>query len=908
MLICPRTYSIFLAISVVVIAASSLPATPADDQFAVAASHYDAGRWKEAVEEFRLFLHTYPADPRRAVAEFYLGEALLQLSEFGPAREQFQKYLELEPAGRHARAALFRRGEAAYLAGKHAEAKADLDAFVQKHPDDKLNAFVLAYLGEIALAGGDAAAATALFRDCLARFPDGKMYDDCRLGLARGLEKLGQTDQALLLYAELAAKADSPPAEAAQFHLGALEYDLGQYEKSIAAFAAFDGRLSRSPWRPNALLGRGLALAKLDRTDEALAQFDAVLDDQTAGGELQRRAARGKARIYLKKNDCAAAVKLLEELLARPGEENAADKDLESRYLLAVGLQGLGRHEAALEAARLVADAAAGRLRADAKLLQGSLLMALKKFAEAVAPLEEFLSAAPNDAKDDQNAAADSRAKALAELSICCARSGKLERAKTAYAEFAGRFEKHPLFGPTTEHLAEAAFAANDPAWSAELSARLSGVGTAEMDFKGRLGVGWSRYKAGKLEEAAEVFDELLKKNPPAEIAAEAAFVRGRILEELNQPEKALEMYDLLIGQYPAAKDRAEALLAAARLSAKQKHPDRAAERLQLLDKDYPQFARLDAALYEWAWAMLEQDKADEAAALFERLHKEHPQSRYWADAVARLAQSALDAKDFRKADALAGELTAKPELDPPLRQYALDLAGQAAAGLDDWPRSRAAFETLIKEFPDSPRRPVAEFSVAESHYRQGELAAAEGLLEKLAARLKELPRQPWMAMVPLRRAQILAQREQWNDAYELAAKIEADFPDFPQQYEVDYLLGRCLASRAEFDAARQAYKKTIESAAGAKTETAAMAQWMIGETFFHQKNYRSAIREYQRVEALYAFPVWQAAALLQAGKCHELLGESREAEQLYRQILSAYAKTPLAEQAAERLEKLGKK
>ena len=34
-------------------------------------------------------------------------------------------------------------------------------------------------------------------------------------------------------------------------------------------------------------------------------------------------------------------------------------------------------------------------------------------------------------------------------------------------------------------------------------------------------------------------------------------------------------------------------------------------------------------------------------------------------------------------------------------------------------------------------------------------------------------------------------------------------------------------------------------------TETAAMAQWMIGETFFHQNNYDEALRAYSRVEIL---------------------------------------------------------
>jgi TolA-binding protein len=114
--------------------------------------------------------------------------------------------------------------------------------------------------------------------------------------------------------------------------------------------------------------------------------------------------------------------------------------------------------------------------------------------------------------------------------------------------------------------------------------------------------------------------------------------------------------------------------------------------------------------------------------------------------------------------------------------------------------------------------------------------------------------------------------------------------------------LGRCLADRADFDAARQAYQRVLKSPVGAKTETAAMAQWMIGESYFHQKNYETALREYLRVEILYAYPSWQALALLQAGKCHELLGEWREAAGLYERLLTRYADTPAARDAAARL------
>ena len=134
-----------------------------------------------------------------------------------------------------------------------------------------------------------------------------------------------------------------------------------------------------------------------------------------------------------------------------------------------------------------------------------------------------------------------------------------------------------------------------------------------------------------------------------------------------------------------------------------------------------------------------------------------------------------------------------------------------------------------------------------------------------------------------MRLAQSLCQQKKWQDALAIAAKIESEFPRFEEQYEADYIVGRCLAAEAEFAAAREAYGKVIRSKGNEKSETAAKAQLMIAETYLHQKDYAAALREYLRVELLYAYPTEQAKrSSWEAGKCHELLGEWKEATGVY--------------------------
>jgi TolA-binding protein len=55
-------------------------------------------------------------------------------------------------------------------------------------------------------------------------------------------------------------------------------------------------------------------------------------------------------------------------------------------------------------------------------------------------------------------------------------------------------------------------------------------------------------------------------------------------------------------------------------------------------------------------------------------------------------------------------------------------------------------------------------------------------------------------------------------------------------------------------------------------------------------------------VEILYAYPKWQAGALLQAAKCHERLGQTDAAAALYARVVKTYSDTPAAEEAANRL------
>jgi cellulose synthase operon protein C len=286
---------------------------------------------------------------------------------------------------------------------------------------------------------------------------------------------------------------------------------------------------------------------------------------------------------------------------------------------------------------------------------------------------------------------------------------------------------------------------------------------------------------------------------------------------------------------------------------------------------------------------------------------KDHPDSPRAADARYNLAESAFAAKAYDKVGPLLAPVVAEGSTARPvLVQSSLYRLGRTQAELKDWKAARATFERLAKDHADGPYRREAAFWRAESAFQAGDAKTAEVDFASLVAE-PAAPNDPegLVRTAKRRRAQALVQLERWKDALEAADAYEAEAksagdPD-PHAADVDYARGRALQGLARFDDARAAFARVIEARKG--SELAAKAQLMRGETYFHEKNYRKALPEFLKVDYLYDAPAWQAAALLEAGKVHEGLGQWAEAAETYERLRSRFPADPTASQAKDRLD-----
>ncbi len=362
----------------------------------------------------------------------------------------------------------------------------------------------------------------------------------------------------------------------------------------------------------------------------------------------------------------------------------------------------------------------------------------------------------------------------------------------------------------------------------------------------------------GRHDGALAAYHELIDRGLAIPLRAEALRRGARLHQRLDQHREAQNLFEQLLSKFPESPHAAETIAALARI----------------LDRE---------------------GKTAEAKALRRELVSKFPQSAQAPEAAYWLAHAAADEKDSAPAAQyvawLLDELENRESLTARQRQLwaqAVCLQCQLAAAEGKWQVVEDAAADALPRLPQGADQVRVDFWLAEAEFRTARFAEASSRLAELDPRTVGIA-ETWVAMVPLRRAQLAARRQQWTEALKLVDRIGRQYPAFPLQYEVDYLRGRALAGRGEMAAAREAYGRVLDNEAAGDSETVVMAQWMIGETFFHQRDYGQARAAYLAVTERQASADWQSRAALQVGKCWELEDRWDKAQAMYRQAIERW-------------------
>jgi TolA-binding protein len=313
------------------------------------------------------------------------------------------------------------------------------------------------------------------------------------------------------------------------------------------------------------------------------------------------------------------------------------------------------------------------------------------------------------------------------------------------------------------------------------------------------------------------------------------------------------------------------------------------------------------AVLYELAIALLEAGNSASSNDILVQIVHRFPQSPFSIEARVRLARVSIEQRDWANAIQLA-EQAVSQGCPSELLPHARLALGQAQLESGRPQDALATLELISTEGPiDYEMQLSVRFHLAESLYQLERWPEAEKhwqwmleIANQMEKHSKDRP--AWLATILLRKAELLAFGKEWEQAEEIVLGIRSDFPECIHRSEVDYLLARCLVSRAQFEDARAALELVSNRLASTSSELLARANWMAGETYLMQRRYDEARVEYKKVLQVPGQKYWHSAALLQLGQCCEAIQDSESAREAYSQIVSQFSDSPFVSLARERL------
>jgi TolA-binding protein len=574
-------------------------------------------------------------------------------------------------------------------------------------------------------------------------------------------------------------------------------------------------------------------------------------------------------------------------------------------YLQSLGYLGMKQYDEAMKELKLAeAYNEDSELATLIDLAFATAYFGSQQYSQAVPRYHNFLT--HHQSEQDNSSDSPEFVRAACEMTICFTELQQWEDARQAFEIMKTRADDK-LVMQTTQYLAEQAYDAQQKELAGEFYEFMAQPGNEQpIVSRGLSGLAWVNMESDDAA-ATQVYERLIAEYPDRRFSAKATMARARFLEDKNDTAGANQIYAMVIDRFAARPIANEARLRFAHAL----HQTRGKQELataQTLLKDYLQSSSekraADEALYMLGWVMHDQGKTKQGIVRFQRLVDQHPTSKYWSDAAFRIAQQHLREGKPAEAEALIDKIIAQSDAQSNVPQKVIARAryqkAQQAVAKKDWKQVSSLMQQVI-ESDDRELRPRAKYWLAESFYQQqmfNEASQRFAAITDLSAIERKL--QPW---VRLRMAQCLGKLERWDDAGVVANDALHQFGDFANDYEFTFVSARSKEARGLFDDAEKLYTEVIESANGKDSETAAIAQWRIGEMLFHKEQYEDAIEAYYRVDSLYDHAKWRSAAILQAGKCQEHLGNWKHAVKLYSQILDKYPDSKLAESAQERLQ-----
>ena len=856
------------------------------------------GEYAEAAALFEKLLKEFPETAYKSQAALMAAQCYHQQNDPAAALRRYHNVLEAAES-EYTPDALYGAATILNAQGQADEAARLLDRFVERYASHTLYSDVLMLQGRIHYEQKRFDRAAECFTKAAQIRKDSawtsEAVKDVQYWLARCEMQMEQPTQAVeRLEQTLYKSGDSPRRAEMRYDLAVALTRVGRDEDAARTLREFLAENNDHALAPNALA----LLASLEHRREnyaaSLKSCAAYLERFATHAEAASIVFLAGENLYLSKR-YEDALDIYRDFLGRyPNDAQAA----KARYRLGLALFQLERYDEALTPLR---DSLEWTEKETAyrpcRLALGEIYFRQGHWTEAEAQFDAYLK----DGLDAPNAD-----DALLKLGLCRQRQQKHDEAQKTYERLIEHFAESPAKTQAMFELGQTLVARDRAAearsWFEKVLERepQSRFAPYALNYLGN-----EALRRNENEQAAKYFKQAADAGGEDGPAAEALYQRGEALLALRDFAAARDVFTEFLNRFGthelASRAQARQAIALARLDQPEEALN-AIAKAEAAPPDALEPTTLQTLLIEKGECLKKLKRTDEAGAVYRSAGERSADPQLQAYALLELARIEAEKKNFEPATKLlerarAIQTEAGAARTDETRARCLYYLGACQFELQHYTEAAAALEEFLADYPEHALTASASYFCGAAMLK---LDKPRPAAEHFVRIVEKYPDDAGCASALLQLGEAQAALQRWTDSEQAFTRYLQRNPDDEAWYQARFGVGWACENQQRYEEAIAAYRDVVQRHNG---PTAARAQFQIGECLFALKRPEEAARELLKVDILYAYPEWSAAALYEAGRCFEQMNQLAEARTQYTNVREKFANTHWAELAGQRLD-----
>ena len=406
-------------------------------------------------------------------------------------------------------------------------------------------------------------------------------------------------------------------------------------------------------------------------------------------------------------------------------------------------------------------------------------------------------------------------------------------------------------------------------------------------------------YKSGESNAAIDEFRNLQKKFPDSKYGESSLFTIGFIRFQEGEFEEAINDYRMVMQIYKKSSLTPAVYYSIGDAYFNLGEYDSAIVNYRNVLTKYPSSEYAYDAINGMQYSYVAAGRSNEAINLIDRYVSQNPNLKFSDQIYFKKGEIYYSQRDYENAKLSYQEFLVKYPKSSfvPEAYYWL---GKSSQNLKQDDEAIFYFSKVFDNYPGSESAAVSVIELGKMYEAKGNYQAGIDVLERASAKLKDSPRLPEVLFL---KGSAYIKVDDVQKAYATFEELGMYHPEtvFADRGKIEMGLIDLAISRYN-----EADKNFLDVAGRRTDDLGAKAQYQYGVSLFEQGKYSEAVSALVRVRTVFSqYEPWISRSYLLMGDCYVKMNDKRQAEEMYRVVVTKHKGNELGEEARQKINKL---